>query len=266
MRKIVLYFLLLYLQIPINSCEQIAQGKPYYSYNLDSLNALGLQNIQKKINQNFVQSLIAKKPGLLYELDSSLMRLGNKYQNPLIDYWRGYLQYYLAIYYLDSGEDHLSEKTINEGIKHLETIKKKNSEDLALLALLQSFSIQFKMGMEAGAISGLVKKNIKRALMLDSENLRAHFVGGSIDYYTPKQFGGGQNAESYLLKAVELPSQKIKNDYLPSWGKEEAYELLIKMYIQEKDFDKAKKYFRIGIEEFPKSYLINQLAQKLIGK
>jgi uncharacterized protein HemY len=42
--------------------------------------------------------------------------------------------------------------------------------------------------------------------------------------------------------------------------------MLIRLYIQNENWDPAKKYFQEGITAFPKSYLINQLASKLAGK
>ena len=44
------------------------------------------------------------------------------------------------------------------------------------------------------------------------------------------------------------------------------YEMLIKLYIKNKNLALAKKYFQEGIKEYPESYTINQLASKLIGK
>lgn len=104
------------------------------------------------------------------------------------------------------------------------------------------------------------------AVELDPENIRANFVYASNDFYTPEMYGGGKEAESYLLKALELPSQKVENTYLPSWGREEAYEMLIKVYIKAEKWNEAKEHYAAGIEEFPRSYVINQLAAKLINK
>jgi hypothetical protein len=115
-------------------------------------------------------------------------------------------------------------------------------------------------------ISEDVNKNVNSAVSLDSTNLRAWYVSASNDFYTPEQYGGGKKAEKYLLKAISLPAQKIKNGYLPSWGKEESYVMLITLYVQNEKWDLAKKYYQEGIAAFPKSYQFNQLASKLAGK
>ena len=221
---------------------------------------LGMQN---KIDAAFVQSLMTKKSQPLRDLSSQMETL-NERQN-LIHYWRSYLQYYAAIFYLEQGDKKAAEDEIDKGIEILKDLEQKNAEDYALLALMQSFSIQFK-GMRAMFISSSIKKNAKKAIAIDTTNLRAWYVYGSNDFYTPEKYGGGKEAEQYLLKAISLPSQKVKNDYLPSWGKENAYQLLVRYYIRQKQWKLAKEYFQKGIEIFPDSFTLNQLATELVGK
>ncbi|MEM6687031.1 MAG: hypothetical protein AAF617_14715, partial [Bacteroidota bacterium] len=156
-----------------------------------------------------------------------------------------------------------AEETCDEAVEWLEDLDNKTSEDYALLALIQSFGIQFK-GMKAMFISSRIKKNAKKAISMEPKNLRAHYVFASNDFYTPEKYGGGKNAEKFLLKAIALPDQKVKNPFLPSWGKEQAYEMLIKLYIKKKDLANAKKHFKAGIDLYPESYNLKQLAAKLI--
>ncbi len=96
--------------------------------------------------------------------------------------------------------------------------------------------------------------------------MRAYYIAGSSDYYTPEKYGGGKKVAQHLHKAIELPTQKMPNAYLPSWGKAEAYEILIKWYIRKEKWDLAKEYFQQGVKEFPENYQLNQLAAKLVGK
>ena len=224
-----------------------------------------LVDIQSKIYNAFVKDRMSQKNDALNELSIQLENLYKAKNQNLILYWRSYLQFYSSINYLIKGDNKSAENKINNAIELIESIEKKYSEDYALLAMLQSFSIQFNP-MNAMYISVDSKKNVNSAISLDSTNLRAWYVFASNDFYTPEQYGGGKEAEKYLLKAISLPAQKIKNDYLPSWGKEESYEMIIKLYIKKEKWDLAKKYFRDGIAAFPKSYVINQLASELVGK
>lgn len=225
-----------------------------------------LSGIQDKIYNAFVQSLMTKEDTKLLELSNRLKELNEtEQQQKIILYWRSYLQFYCSIYYLQNEDKKKAEKVIDQGIEWLDKMKNKNSEDYALLAMLQSFGIQFK-GMRAMFISDEIKKNAKLAIANDSTNLRAYYVYGSNDFYTPVKYGGGKEVEECLLKAISLPTQKVKNEFLPSWGKEESYELLIKYYIRNEKWDLAKRYFQKAIKEYPESYTINQLATKLVGK
>ncbi|MDC9722644.1 MAG: hypothetical protein PSN34_07705 [Urechidicola sp.] len=224
-----------------------------------------LVGIQGKIYDAFVQSLMSKDNKALSELSNNLDELNKSKKQNLILYWQSYLQFYSSIYYLKKGDKEIAEKEIDKGINWLNEMKNKNSEDYALLAMLQGFGIQFK-GMKAMFVSSDIKKNLKKAIAIDSTNLRAYYVYASNDFHTPKKYGGGKETEEYLLKAISLPIQKIKNDYLPSWGKEEAFEMLIKFYIKNEKWDLAKKQYQEGIAAYPKSYTISQLATKLVGK
>jgi tetratricopeptide (TPR) repeat protein len=260
---LVLLFCLFFTNV---SCNEEAYGTPYYDYSAESLSALNLEKVQGRIYDSFVQSLMQRKEDPLVAMKKELGDLYKQNASPLIQYWQGYLQYYYSIYYIKFGDKANSEKAINEGIEILDKISKKNSEDYALLALMQSFSVQFLSGITAGSMSGKVKKNIAKAIKLDDNNLRAYYVAGSNDYYTPEKYGGGKEAEKHLVKAVGLPDQKSPNTTLPSWGKEESYEMLIKIYIKKEDWTNAKKYFQEATTKYPESYTINQLAPKLVGK
>ncbi len=245
----------------IDKSQIISYQEQAQSIQQDSL----LVGIQGEIYNAFVQSFMTKNNDDLDSLYEKLETLYSTKKNNIILYWKSYLQFYSSIYYLKKGDKEIAEEEIAKGIEQLEEMKNKNSEDYALLAMLQGFDIQFK-GMKAMFISSSIKKNIKKAIAIDSTNLRAYYVFASNDLHTPEKYGGGKEAEEYLLKAISLPAQKIKNDYLPSWGKEESYEMLIKLYIKKEKWKLAKKYFQEGIKEFPESYTINQLASKLVGK
>ena len=262
---------LLMISLLFVSCKgnttQIAKAEAInYSAQIEQIKSdTLLVGIQNKIYDAFVQSLLSKDNKALSELSNNLDELNKSKKQNLILYWQSYIQFYSSIYYLKKGDKEIAEQEIDKGINWLNEMKNKNSEDYALLAMLQGFGIQFK-GMKAMFVSGDIKKNLKKAIAIDTTNLRAYYVYASNDFHTPKKYGGGKETEEYLLKAISLPIQKVKNDYLPSWGKEEAFEMLIKFYIKNEKWDLAKKYYKKGIAAFPKSYTISQLATKLVGK
>lgn len=224
-----------------------------------------LKNIENKILQAFGGAMMMKNPKKLNELTTQLSELRKKKDQSLISYWSGYLEFYKSIYYQGVDDKNAAKKAIEKGIDLVSAIDPKNSEDFALLSMMESFSLQFIPGFKVPIISKRVKQNAKLAIKMDSRNLRGYFVYASNDFYTPEKFGGGKEAEEYLLKAIALNDQQVKNEYLPSWGKKEAYEMLIKLYIKKEDWNNAKKHFQDANELYPNDYMISQLAKKLIG-
>ena len=210
----------------------------------------------------FVNAKMSKTDKGLVDLELALLNLNKNNNNGIIIYWYSYTCYYHSILLMIEKENKSSEKILDEGIKQLKNVSNLNSEHLALLALMESFSIQYASGMEIPFISKRVKQNAEKALQLDSLNLRAYFVLGSNDFYSPEQYGGGKKAAGYLLKAIKLNDQSVANPYLPTWGKNSAYEMLIRFYINHKQFAEAKKYYQEAITLFPDDYMINKLAKE----
>lgn len=218
----------------------------------------GIQNrIETAMNNCFIKNSIAPLDSISTALDG----LGSS--NGIVSYWKAYTDYYKSVFYIKLQNKDESEKAIKKAYMLLDKLQDKNSEDYALLALVQSFYIQFVSGMEAGKISSEISGNAEKSLELDSTNIRAWYVLGSNDYYTPVSFGGGKKVETYLKKAISITPQKVNNPYLPTWGKEYAYELLIRYYIQNKQTDKAKTYLSMAEKEFPDSYFISGYKKQL---
>jgi len=222
-----------------------------------------LNNIEHKINKAFVKDLINQTDGGLVTLEQALQNMNKTNNNSIIVYWYSYACYYHSIFSLIQNDLKKSEKMNDEGIEALDEVDPKNSEHYALLAFMKSLSIKYSAGIKIPFISASVKKYAEKALSLDSVNLRAYYVLGSNDFYTPEQYGGGKKAEGYFKKAIQLDNQSVKNPYLPSWGKNSAYELLIRLYIKRKQFDEAKNYYHQAIALFPNDYMIKKLGREL---
>ncbi len=223
-----------------------------------------LVNIESKVENAFIKSISTNEMSHIEDMYNNLKDLDKEKPNDLIKYWMAYTAYKQAICYIKTGDKKNSEAMCDRGVTDLNEKEKMNSEDFALMSHILSFSIQFQSGLGAASVSKKVKKNAEKALKLNDKNLRAYFVLGSNDFYTPEKYGGGKKTEEYLTKAIACDKQVIKSEYFPSWGKDSAYELLIKHYIKKKEIEKAKETFREAIKEFPNNYMISQLAQKLI--
>lgn len=187
-------------------------------------------------------------------------------KSTLASYWRAYLGYYRSIYYLKSRNREASEEAINATIKSLKQLDNKSTEDYALLAACQGLATAFAQGMGAGMLSQESSKNAEQALALDSTNVRAWYILGSNDFYTPEQWGGGKKAEGFLLKAVSLPAQSVPNPYMPSWGRQDALGMLIALYLRRENYAEAKRWLDVTEKEFPNAYFLADYKKQLESK
>lgn len=221
------------------------------------------QKIQDRIMNAFMNSFAVQNNSELLALIDEISSSYENSKNSLFLYWKGYALYYNSIIYLKSSDKNKAHEELMKGIEALEKIEKKNSEDCALLSMLYSFSCQFLGFPEVIQASKQATNYIDKALKLDKHNLRVYYVLANNDYYTPETYGGGNNVEENLLKALSLPSPKINNIYLPSWGRQESFELLTNYYIKKNNIEKARQYIKLGLAEYPDSYTLKYNRTKL---
>ena len=224
-----------------------------------------LENIQRKIETVFIGAVFTKSTQSLDKIGDTLKKAYEKKPHNIIQYWLGYLDYHRAIVQFQSGNQEASKETINQLEKRIEGMENKNEEDYALLAMAQIFSVQFK-GLNTLFIGNSINDNLEKAESINAENLRVWLAMGQRDCFLPKEYGGGNNAEEYLLKALDINPQPNENTYLPSWGLEETHETLIRLYIRSENWEKAKNRYEIAIKNFPKNARIKVLGGKLAGK
>lgn len=98
--------------------------------------------------------------------------------------------------------------------------------------VLKSWVLGMKIGVDPmnrgqslGPESGML---IAKAVELNPENPRAHFMRGQSAMYTPEQFGGGKTvALKFLETAVEkYKTFKPSSPAMPDWGEKRAQEAL----------------------------------------
>lgn len=224
---------------------------------------LDLKNIQNEVLNDFMSSFTDQNNSKISKLIDQLSISYKTTKNSLFLYWQGYALYYNCIIYLKNSDTKNAEKELAKAINIVEKNDNKNSEDYALLSMLQSFSCQFATFPAIIKLSRDAAFNIDNAIEMDKDNLRAYYVYANNDYHTPEEHGGGKKVEEYALKALSLPSQKIENTYLPSWGKQESYELLTNYYIKTKNILKAQEYIDRGLNEFPNSYILKGNKSKI---
>ena len=218
-------------------------------------------SVQDSILNAFTTCIVSGDPSTLTSIRSRLQDIHADRPDNLILYWTAYTDYWLTVLHMQTGNDREAAKAVSDGIGILEGIRTKTSDDYALLSLMQGMSIQYR-SMNAASISTDMIKNASLALELDPDNLRANYAYGIADFFTPEEYGGGQTAEKYFMKAISLPAQKVPSKYHPSWGGQEAYEYLVRLYLKQGRTDMAGKYCSEGLKAYPASFMLNSLREQ----
>ena len=216
--------------------------------------------IQQKAEQALAKSIRSKSPT---ELESLRKQFVSSEGNQNKEYWTSYIDYYLSVYHLFQKNQEQSERFIQQAISALEEKDDKNTEDHALLAIMKSFSIMFSPGMKAAFISAQVKEHAHKALALDDANVRAYYALANNDFYTPEMYGGGRKVEEYLKKAIALPDQTQQGAYMPSWGKDQSYAMLVRYYLKKEEVNTARKYYQEAVALYPESSELKSMQDKL---
>jgi tetratricopeptide (TPR) repeat protein len=114
---------------------------------------------------------------------------------------------------------------------------------------------------------------MNKAMELDPQNPRAHFLAGVGANFTPKLFGGGKGkARNLLKKAAQLFTvyQKLSILY-PDWGERETYAWLGIIAADSDSLNLAKSYYEQALEIDPnfnwvKYQLLPELEKTLVKK
>ena len=214
-------------------------------------------NIHDRIMQAFWSGMETHNNAQLDALIQELTLAYRKESNPQLLYWKAYALYHNSLYYLKSAkEEKKAGSILTEGIDLLVSVEQKNSEDYALLSMMQCLSCHFAGFPKVIKAARSSVKSIEQAIELDKNNLRAYYVYANNDFYTPEKFGGCKKVEEYALKALSLPAQPNEDPLHPSWGRQETYELLVSYYLKKKNREAAEKYIELGLKEFPESAVL----------
>ncbi len=213
-------------------------------------------NYQQEIKSAYREALLTTEGVMsLKKVHQSLEKLFAQDKSvSQLNYWLSYNEYYMAKFYQLKGKKAVAKSLLETGIKRLEGLSEKSAEDYALLSFLQH---NYTKCINRGHIPQtrkMAEENCHKALAIEPRNLRANVVLGMIISAKPYAPGRAKESEDYLLKAInDLSDQILVSDILPSWGKEEAYETLIRNYIKTKRKEEALDY----IEEFAEYYPMN---------
>jgi len=221
-----------------------------------------LEGIEPRITAATNRSFMRRSATPLTELREEIVSVKGAEYKRLVSYWSAFTDFQIGVFATNHSNNPDAKKAVARGIATLESVEGKNAEELSLLAFLQGFSTKFATDAEMISISDNAQKNIKTAIRLNPDNLRSQYVFGCLDFYTPKEYGGGKVAKIHLSRATNLPANSINSPYLPSWGKAEAYELLVRHYTAEGQLDVAEATLREGLALYPDDHQLSLLVSR----
>lgn len=180
---------------------------------------------EKAMSENIPAMFSANNPESLQAVINQLERIGNAEENR----WEPY--YYAAFGYLrlsgmyDLAED--QDKYLDLGMKAVEKgeeIKPNDSE----LETMRGYILMMKLVVDPASrgmmYSGMAFTSFQKAIKLNPENPRAHFLMGRMQHGTAQFMGGGsEEACASMFRALmlfEKDGQENANPFAPSWGKE----------------------------------------------
>jgi hypothetical protein len=217
-----------------------------------------LRSAQQDIDSLFRLSFVQDEP----HLPAYLTTLDRLPFSPESAYWRAYARYQAAIVAMERGEEERAEILTAEGMALLRELADPDAEALALLGTLTSFSITFAP-IKAIWLSRRADRYFTQALALDPDNLRALLGLGRADYYRPEQYGGGQEVEAYLQRALRVPELGSDDCHGPAWGRADAYYYLAAFYLREDRRQEARFLLTQGLRFYPDDQRLRSLQNEL---
>jgi tetratricopeptide (TPR) repeat protein len=175
-------------------------------------------------------------------------------KNYLASYWKGAALFYLASYFLHAHEKEKDSKqgaaAVAEGIRVLTQAIDKNSdfsESYALRGVLRGMNIQLNP-WSVLTQGPAVETDRKRALALNADNPRVHYLTGVSLWMAPEIFGGGgKEALKHFLKAEELYAIEIRREKSrldPAWGYSTCLSFIGDVYAKQGERKEAYQYYQ----------------------
>ncbi|WP_436516986.1 tetratricopeptide repeat protein [Ekhidna sp. To15] len=178
---------------------------------------------EKAMGKNIPAMFSAETPEAMQAVINNLNRIGEAEG----DRWEPY--YYVAFGYLrmsdmvEAADDKdkyldLAMKAVDKGAE----IKPNDSELEAMRGYVQMIKLAVDPATRGMTYSGLAFASFQKALALDPNNPRAHFLMGRMQYGTAQFMGSGTDeACGSLFKALVMFDKvgEPENPFAPTWGK-----------------------------------------------
>jgi tetratricopeptide (TPR) repeat protein len=190
----------------------------------------------------------------------------------LSEYWSGTAYFFLSLHNLFSTgkapDKARGTKNAKKGVEILTRCIERNpgfSEPYALRGVLRGILIKMKP-VSVFTQGPKVGKDRKKALALDANNPRVHYLTGVSFWFAPEILGGSDKALEHLKIAESLFEKEGKrktNAFRPSWGRSACLAFIGDIYISQKQDQNAYAYYIKALEVNPNDPLATKGIKKL---
>ena len=188
---------------------------------------------EKTMAKNIPAMFQTENAESLMEVINQLNRVGDAEGNRWEPYYYaafGYIRMMSIVEPTDDQDKYLDQAL--EIIKKGEVIKPNDSELESLRGYVHMMRVNIDPATRGMQYSGQAMGSFGKALQLNPENPRAHYLMGRMQYDTAQFMGNGDGeaCESFAkAKAILESGEKTENPFSPSWGLEGTKEALKEM-------------------------------------
>lgn len=159
-------------------------------------------------------------PAKMRDVSNQFERLANfKKDDWLPRYYHGLCQVYLS-WMTDAKEREALLKSAQTSVKLADSLSANNSEIVALEGYMYQAMIMINPMVNGAVYGPKSAMTLQKAMQLDANNPRPHYLLGQNLWFTPPMWGGGPDkGRPHLEKAKELFEKfKPANEFSPNWG------------------------------------------------
>ena len=159
-------------------------------------------------------------PAKMRETANQFERLGNFKKEEWIPRYYQALCLVQLSWSADAKERPTILETADKVIKSAMELSKDNSELVSLEGYMYQAMIMINPMTNGAIYAPKSAATLQKAMVLDPNNPRPHYLLGQNTYFTPEMWGGGmEKARPHLEKAVELfAAFKPASEFHPNWG------------------------------------------------
>lgn len=222
-----------------------------------------LANIEQSIDAARLRVATTQDVSSLESIAAGLRTMNERPAGQLayyVPYWLAYTDYLCAAAYLKTGKRAQAATALQEAYSLLTTIASPDVETFALLSLVAGQRIAVTPPAAIGTAIGQARDAMEKAVAAGPKNPRVLYARALADYTTPKEYGGGRNAEKYARSVLGQPRERVRA-LRPTWGRAESAALLIRVLRASDRTEEANALYARFIAEYPNSASLRLVAQ-----